>query len=392
MKRNREVVLTALVAGAAMVLAACSTSDSMDYVDEQHGRGRLDDRRGQWERHRIGIGHRIGRAVQRRRIRERLRRPVLRRRSRRARSPRPTPGRRSSKAATSRWQSKSPHDYNNLTSTANNFSNSLTGSQTQPSPFYVDNNFKLYVDKDLMDSVVLQSDDPQVVVYKLKPEAVWSDGEPGRAATSTSPGSATLQGADPGRRRRRGARVRPGRYDRLRPDEGPGLLRRRQDRHHHLHLALRGLEGRLFRWCPRTSSRPTPASPTSPRSRPPTPAATPSSSAPPTSSSSPASTRRSTCRPGRSLVQSTRPSSPFSSATTVVGQPRPTESLTILTNADGQSEVQSLQNQEVQVISPQPDAGLASISCAMPGSPVQRVRRRDVRAHRLPHVGAALPG
>jgi peptide/nickel transport system substrate-binding protein len=36
------------------------------------------------------------------------------------------------------------------------------------------------------------------------------------------------------------------------------------------------------------------------------------------------------------------------------------DSITNVTNSDGQSEVQSLQNQEVQMISPQPDAGLAA--------------------------------
>ncbi len=106
-----------------------------------------------------------------------------------------------------------PHDYNNLTSTANNFSNSLTGTQTQPSVFYVDNNFKLYVDKDLMDSVVLKSTNPEVIVYKINPKAVWSDGAPVDCSDfylHLAPGR--LQGHDQGRGRRRGARVRPGRY------------------------------------------------------------------------------------------------------------------------------------------------------------------------------------
>ena len=69
------------------------------------------------------------------------------------------------------------HDYNNNTATANNFSNSLF-SLTLPSAFFIDSNLDTCVDGDLLTSVEQTKDDPLTITYKIKPEAVWSDGQP----------------------------------------------------------------------------------------------------------------------------------------------------------------------------------------------------------------------
>ena len=69
------------------------------------------------------------------------------------------------------------HDYNNNTSTANNFANSLL-SLAQPSAFFVDSDLNVCVDGDLMTSVTQTSTNPLTIVYKIRPEAVWSDGKP----------------------------------------------------------------------------------------------------------------------------------------------------------------------------------------------------------------------
>ncbi|WP_375430417.1 ABC transporter family substrate-binding protein [uncultured Friedmanniella sp.] len=69
------------------------------------------------------------------------------------------------------------HDYNNNTSTANSFANSLL-SLAQPSAFFVDSNLGVCVDGDVMSSVTEASTDPLSIVYKIRPDAVWSDGKP----------------------------------------------------------------------------------------------------------------------------------------------------------------------------------------------------------------------
>ncbi len=68
------------------------------------------------------------------------------------------------------------HDYNNNTSTANNLANAVVQSLTQPSAFINDNTLKLFLDGDVMASVTVTSTSPQTIVWKVRPEAVWSDG------------------------------------------------------------------------------------------------------------------------------------------------------------------------------------------------------------------------
>lgn len=71
-----------------------------------------------------------------------------------------------------------PHDYNNNTGAANNLSNALVTNLTMPGPIYTTSDLELLVDADLMTSVEQTSTDPQTVVYKINPKAVWSDGTP----------------------------------------------------------------------------------------------------------------------------------------------------------------------------------------------------------------------
>jgi peptide/nickel transport system substrate-binding protein len=69
-----------------------------------------------------------------------------------------------------------PHDYNNNTSAANNFSNSQVTGLTQIGPFHTTSDLELLLDTDLMTSVEQTSTSPQTIVYKINPKAVWSDG------------------------------------------------------------------------------------------------------------------------------------------------------------------------------------------------------------------------
>src|SRR5580765_5354592 len=69
------------------------------------------------------------------------------------------------------------HDYNNNTASANNFSNSLF-SLVQPSAWMVDSSTAVCTDGDLLASVTETSQSPLTVQFKIKPEAVWSDGVP----------------------------------------------------------------------------------------------------------------------------------------------------------------------------------------------------------------------
>ena len=69
-------------------------------------------------------------------------------------------------------------DYNNNTGAANSQANVYVNPLLQPSPYFVDENLVLRVDRDYMESVTVTSTDPQVIEWKWRPEAVWSDGTP----------------------------------------------------------------------------------------------------------------------------------------------------------------------------------------------------------------------
>ena len=69
-------------------------------------------------------------------------------------------------------------DYNNNTGAANSLANVYVLPLLQPSPYFVDENLVIRVDNDYMQSITVTSTDPQVIEWKWRPEAVWSDGQP----------------------------------------------------------------------------------------------------------------------------------------------------------------------------------------------------------------------
>ena len=72
-------------------------------------------------------------------------------------------------------------DYNNGTGAANAFQNTVVLSNVQPSPYFfelVDGQVVIKVDGDVMESVEVTSTNPMQVTWKIRKEAVWSDGEP----------------------------------------------------------------------------------------------------------------------------------------------------------------------------------------------------------------------
>ena len=68
--------------------------------------------------------------------------------------------------------------YNNATADQVLFANTLVLNMIQPGPYISNPDLTLTPFTDMMESIDVTSTDPQIVVYKIKPEAVWSDGEP----------------------------------------------------------------------------------------------------------------------------------------------------------------------------------------------------------------------
>lgn len=72
-------------------------------------------------------------------------------------------------------------DYNNYIGATNNQASTRVGGLTIPSPYigvYVNGQIQPMIDGDLMESVKVTSQDPQVVEYKFQKAAVWDDGSP----------------------------------------------------------------------------------------------------------------------------------------------------------------------------------------------------------------------
>lgn len=67
--------------------------------------------------------------------------------------------------------------YNNTTTRMHNPGNTLVLNQVLTDPFIVDGNGAFLLNSDVMESAELASQDPQVVTYKIKPNVRWSDGE-----------------------------------------------------------------------------------------------------------------------------------------------------------------------------------------------------------------------
>lgn len=71
-----------------------------------------------------------------------------------------------------------PESLNWLTSTHNTAWGSYIMGWVWPGTWYADPDNKLVMNEDLVTSVELTSEEPQTVVYKINPEAVWADGKP----------------------------------------------------------------------------------------------------------------------------------------------------------------------------------------------------------------------
>jgi peptide/nickel transport system substrate-binding protein len=71
--------------------------------------------------------------------------------------------------------------YNNNLNATINAANANVDGLLQPSPFFVNdlnNTARVQVDGDLMDSVKMLSNTPQVIQYNIRRQAVWQDGAP----------------------------------------------------------------------------------------------------------------------------------------------------------------------------------------------------------------------
>jgi peptide/nickel transport system substrate-binding protein len=69
--------------------------------------------------------------------------------------------------------------YNNTTSTHNAVQNTVVLTQVLPAPYnFAGPGGELQLDEELMDSVTVVSEDPQIIEYVVNADAAWSDGEP----------------------------------------------------------------------------------------------------------------------------------------------------------------------------------------------------------------------
>jgi peptide/nickel transport system substrate-binding protein len=66
--------------------------------------------------------------------------------------------------------------YNNITPDTNSSYNTYILTAVLEDAFVLDGNNKILLNKDILDSVDVTSKDPQVVTYKIKPNVKWSDG------------------------------------------------------------------------------------------------------------------------------------------------------------------------------------------------------------------------
>jgi peptide/nickel transport system substrate-binding protein len=68
--------------------------------------------------------------------------------------------------------------YNNVTPDTNSSYNTYVLTAVLEDAFVLDGNNKILLNKDILDSVDVTSKDPQVVTYKIKPNVKWSDNAP----------------------------------------------------------------------------------------------------------------------------------------------------------------------------------------------------------------------
>ena len=68
--------------------------------------------------------------------------------------------------------------YNNGAADQGLFANTLVLNMTLPGPYISQPDLTFVMDDNMMESITVVSEDPQVIEYKVKPEAAWSDGAP----------------------------------------------------------------------------------------------------------------------------------------------------------------------------------------------------------------------
>ena len=73
---------------------------------------------------------------------------------------------------------KNPTNFNTLSSDGNTFDTQLMVNPVFPATFDNQPDFSVKMNKDLLTSAELTSQEPETVTYKINPKAVWSDGTP----------------------------------------------------------------------------------------------------------------------------------------------------------------------------------------------------------------------
>lgn len=247
-------------------------------------------------------------------------------------------------------------DYNNNTAQANNFVNSVL-SLVQPSAFFVDNELGVCVDGDVMSSVEITSEDPLTIRYTIRPEAVWSDGTAVSckdfylawlAATSSAKNAAGAAAFDP---------ASSTGYDQMQPPECSAEGKKVTTTYTTPFADWRSLFSTMV----------------------PAHVIEKSSGVADVTALQADDTSATVQRFAKAYIDTFtgyQPEAALSAGPYAIqsigdeqsvlvrnpawwGEAAGPESLTLVTNADGQSQVQALQNQEVAVIAPQPDAALA---------------------------------
>jgi peptide/nickel transport system substrate-binding protein len=92
---------------------------------------------------------------------------------------------------------KNPTNFNTLSADGNTFDTQLIVNPVFPSAFGAQPDFSVKMDTNLLVSAEKTSDEPQTIVYKINPKAVWSDGTP-ISADDFVYAWTTANGKDPG--------------------------------------------------------------------------------------------------------------------------------------------------------------------------------------------------
>lgn len=73
---------------------------------------------------------------------------------------------------------KNPTNFNTLSSDGNTFDTAVILNPVFPGAFSAQPDFSVSLNKELLDSAEVTTEDPETITYKINPKAVWSDGVP----------------------------------------------------------------------------------------------------------------------------------------------------------------------------------------------------------------------